>query len=228
MSAPTEQLALDLARWSWYARDALAAADDAHARRAEAVRQLEARTNAALLAAQQVHARIDDVGQQLAATFAAVVGAGRRARERTDSLAASFARADSSAAHWTTQLASAELGGDAVAAWRDACRRAGTEVGDARGALAGARAQHAEVEAVVRQAQEAVTSAATVLQEARVLASDDSGASASLSLVACRMLSDALGHLDVARLVHDETQQCASVTRRALSEAGVRDDECAA
>ena len=234
MSAPTEQLALDLARWSWYARDALAAADHAHARRAEAVRQLEARTNAALLAAQQVHARIDDVGQQLAATFAAVVGAGRRARERADSLAASFARADASVAHWTAQLASAELTDDAVTAWRDACLRAVTEAGDARRALADACAQHAEVEAVVRQAQQAVTSAATVLQQARVVASDDSGSSASLSLVACRLLSDALGHLDVARLVHDETQQLAAAARRSSTEAverqptGVSDDGRAA
>ena len=234
MSAPTDQLALDLARWSWYARDALAAADHGHARRTEEVRQLEARTNAALLAAQQAHARIDDVGQQLAATFAAVVSAGRRARERRDSLVASLARADASVEHWTTQRAAAELARDAATAWRDACARAVTEAGDARGALADASARHADVEVAVRQAQEAVTSAATVLQQARAVASDDSGSSASLALVACRLLSDALGHLDVARLVHDETQQLASAARRALAEAAelpaadVRDDECAA
>lgn len=234
MSAPTDQLALDLARWSWYARDALAAADHGHAQRAEQVRQLEARTNASLLAAQQAHARIDDVGQQLAASFAAVIGAGRRARERRDSIAASLARADASVEHWAAQHAAAELAGDGVTAWRDACVRAVAEAGEARGALADASAQQAEVEAVVLRAQEAVTSAAAALQQARVVASDDSGSSASLALVACRLLSDALGHLDVARVVHDETQQLAAAARRALAEvaelppAGVRDDECAA
>ncbi len=218
MNPAADQLALELARWSWYARDALAGAELAHDACAERVRRLGGRTDTAVLVAQRLRRRGDDEGQRLAGALAALVGSRRRSRERSEALSASLARVEASVAHWTAQLRSAEHGGDAQSARCQACRRALHELGEVRRAMLGVCEDHARIEATIDDADRAMSDAAAALQEARTATIDAADPSASLPVVAGQLLSQARGHLDVARMVHDEAQRLAAGARHRVSE----------